>query len=194
LDPPQRTPLPGCWDHGSGSQDPTGYEVGREFTLSDKSEFTETNKVVDFRALIRGFQSLTEAVEVEVSVDTSQHVIGRDMVIEAKIVKQPSRRRLNPHHRHLSRIRRGSESRPSLPDGHLLRKIDRFVDLTGLRGHLGPCYSDVRRPSIDAELMIRMLIVGYCFGICSERQLCEEVHLNLAYRLAGVRPPGGCSG
>ena len=69
-----------------------------------------------------------------------------------------------------------------VPDDHLLRKIDRFVDLTGLRAHLGPYYSDVGRPSIDPELMMRMLIVGYCFGIRSERRLCEEAHLNLAYR------------
>jgi transposase len=69
-----------------------------------------------------------------------------------------------------------------VPDNHLLRKIDRFVDLSGLRAHLGPYYSEVGRPSIDPELMIRMLLVGYCFGICSERRLCEEVHLNLAYR------------
>jgi transposase len=69
-----------------------------------------------------------------------------------------------------------------VPDAHLLRKIDRFVDLTGLRAHLGSYYSDVGRPSIDPELMMRMLIVGYCFGIRSERRLCDEVHLNLAYR------------
>ena len=69
-----------------------------------------------------------------------------------------------------------------VPDNHLLRKIDRFVDLSEVRAHLGPYYSDVGRPSIDPELMIRMLIVGYCFGIRSERRLCEEVHLNLAYR------------
>src|SRR5271169_5593053 len=69
-----------------------------------------------------------------------------------------------------------------VPDNHLLRRIDRFVDLSGLRAHLGPYYSDVGRPSIDPELMMRMLIVGYCFGIRSERRLCEEVHLNLAYR------------
>ena len=69
-----------------------------------------------------------------------------------------------------------------VPENHMLRKIDRFVDLTGLRAHLGPYYSDVGRPSIDPELMMRMLIVGYCFGIRSERRLCEEVHLNLAYR------------
>ena len=71
---------------------------------------------------------------------------------------------------------------PWRPDNHLLRKIDRFVDLSEVRAHLGPYYSDVGRPSIDPELMIRMLIVGYCFGIRSERRLCEEVHLNLAYR------------
>ena len=69
-----------------------------------------------------------------------------------------------------------------VPSDHFLRKIDRFVDLSGLRAHLGPYYSDVGRPSIDPELMMRMLIVGYCFGIRSERRLCEEVHLNLAYR------------
>jgi transposase len=69
-----------------------------------------------------------------------------------------------------------------VPDDHLLRKLDRFVDLSELRAHLGPYYSDVGRPSIDPELMIRMLIVGYCFGIRSERRLCDEVHLNLAYR------------
>lgn len=69
-----------------------------------------------------------------------------------------------------------------VPADHLLRLIDRFVDLSGLREHLRPYYSEVGRPSIDPELMIRMLIVGYCFGIRSERRLCEEVHLNLAYR------------
>ena len=69
-----------------------------------------------------------------------------------------------------------------VPDGHLLRKIDRFVDLSDVRAHLEPYYSEVGRPSIDPELMMRMLIVGYCFGIRSERRLCDEVHLNLAYR------------
>ncbi|WP_292665104.1 IS1182 family transposase [Mesorhizobium sp.] len=69
-----------------------------------------------------------------------------------------------------------------VPADHLLRSIDRFVDLSGLRSHLRPFYSEIGRPSIDPELMIRMLIVGYCFGIRSERRLCEEVHLNLAYR------------
>src|SRR6187402_3647103 len=69
-----------------------------------------------------------------------------------------------------------------VPADHLLRSIDRFVDLSGIREHLRPYYSDTGRPSIDPELMIRMLIVGYCLGIRSERRLCEEVHLNLAYR------------
>src|ERR1700690_2838910 len=64
----------------------------------------------------------------------------------------------------------------------MLRKIDQFVDLSEVRAHLEPYYSETGRPSIDPELMIRMLIVGYCFGIRSERRLCEEVHLNLAYR------------
>src|SRR6187402_2042999 len=69
-----------------------------------------------------------------------------------------------------------------VPMDHLLRSIDRFVDLSDLRSHLHPFYSEIGRPSIDPELMVRMLIVGYCFGIRSERRLCEEVHLNLAYR------------
>lgn len=69
-----------------------------------------------------------------------------------------------------------------LPADHMLRSIDRFVDLSGIREHLAPFYSATGRPSIDPELMIRMLIVGYCFGIRSERRLCEEVHLNLGYR------------
>jgi len=69
-----------------------------------------------------------------------------------------------------------------VPEKHLLRAIDGFVELDGLRRELEPFYSAIGRPSIDPELMIRMLIVGYCFGIRSERRLCEEVHLNLAYR------------
>src|SRR5471032_1747111 len=69
-----------------------------------------------------------------------------------------------------------------VPCDHMLRAIDRFVDLSGVRAHLEPYYSAVGRPSIDPELMIRMLLVGYCFGVRSERRLCDEVHLNLAYR------------
>jgi transposase len=69
-----------------------------------------------------------------------------------------------------------------VPEDHLLRRIDRFVDLGGIRGHLAPFYSSTGRPSVDPELMIRMLLIGYVMGIRSERRLCEEVHLNLAYR------------
>jgi transposase len=69
-----------------------------------------------------------------------------------------------------------------VPANHLSRGINQFFDLTDLRAYLAPFYSHTGRPSIDPELMIRMLIVGYCFGIRSERRLCEEVHLNLAYR------------
>lgn len=69
-----------------------------------------------------------------------------------------------------------------VPDDHLLRVIDKFADLGFVREHLKDYYSHTDRPSIDPELMIKMLLVGYCFGIRSERRLCEEVHLNLAYR------------
>lgn len=69
-----------------------------------------------------------------------------------------------------------------VPRDHLVRGIDRYFDLSGLREQLAPFYSHTGRPSIDPELMLRMLLVGYCFGIRSERRLCEEVQLNLAYR------------
>src|SRR5256884_2912803 len=69
-----------------------------------------------------------------------------------------------------------------VPTDHLLRSIERFVELGELRRELTPFYSAIGRPSVDPELLIRMLIVGYCLGIRSERRLCEEVHLNLAYR------------
>src|SRR2546427_2749086 len=71
-----------------------------------------------------------------------------------------------------------------IPAGHLLRRINPIVTrlLAGMREKLAPFYSDIGRPSIDPELMIRMLIVGYCYGIRFERRLCEEVELHLAYR------------
>ncbi len=69
-----------------------------------------------------------------------------------------------------------------VPQDHLLRAIDRYLDLTEFRAHLKHFYSHIGRPSVDPELIIRMLIIGYCYGIRSERRLCEEVHLNLAYR------------
>jgi len=71
-----------------------------------------------------------------------------------------------------------------IPTGNLLRRINPVVTriLVELRDKLASFYSDIGRPSIDPELMIRMLIIGYCYGIRSERRLCEEVELHLAYR------------
>src|SRR6185503_4616921 len=71
-----------------------------------------------------------------------------------------------------------------IPENHLLRRMNVFVTvaLAELHKELEPYYSDIGRPSIDPELMIRMLLVGYCFGIRSERRLCQEVELHLAYR------------
>jgi transposase len=71
-----------------------------------------------------------------------------------------------------------------IPPGHLLRRINPIVTqvLDELREKLKPFYSEIGRPSIDPELMLRMLVVGYCYGIRSERRLCEEVELHLAYR------------
>jgi len=75
------------------------------------------------------------------------------------------------------------QPRTAHPAGHLLRRINPVVALdTGeLREKLEPFYSEIGRPSIDPELMIRMLIVGYCYGIRFERRLCEEVELHLGY-------------
>src|SRR6267154_413869 len=67
-------------------------------------------------------------------------------------------------------------------EDHLLRRIARVLDLSDVRRQLAPYYSAMGRPSLDPELMIRMLLIGYIYGIRSERRLVEEVHLNLAYR------------
>lgn len=69
-----------------------------------------------------------------------------------------------------------------IPSDHLLRHLDSVLNLNWLRTKLAPFYSHTGRPSIDPELMIRMLLVGYCYSIRSERRLCQEVELNLAYR------------
>jgi transposase len=70
----------------------------------------------------------------------------------------------------------------AVPEDHLVRAIDAALDLSWLRGELAPHYSCMGRPSIDPELMIRMLVVGYVFAIRSERLLCREIQVNLAYR------------
>ena len=71
-----------------------------------------------------------------------------------------------------------------IPADHLLRRINVFATavLAGLHEQLKAFYSDIGRPSVDPELMIRMLLVGYCYGIRHERRLCQEVALHLAYR------------
>src|SRR5258708_39807628 len=96
-----------------------------------------------------------------------------------------------------------------IPGDHLLRSIDRFVEFGELRRELAPFYSTLGRPSIDPELMIRMLIVGYCFGIRSERRrtppgapgLCQKIFRQIRApapprrpraQPAPTHPPGGC--
>ncbi len=69
-----------------------------------------------------------------------------------------------------------------VPGDHLLRRIDAALDLSWLRGEMKAHYSHLGCPSICPELMVRMLIVGYCYSIRSERRLCQEVKMNLAYR------------
>ena len=69
-----------------------------------------------------------------------------------------------------------------VPADHALRAVDRLLDTAFIRRVMAPHYSAIGRPSIDPELMIRMLLVGYLNGVRSERKLCAEVHLNLGYR------------
>jgi transposase len=69
-----------------------------------------------------------------------------------------------------------------VPPDHLVRQIDGLLDLSWVHNELAPFYSHTGRPSIDPVLMIRMLIVGYVFALRSERRLCAEVQVNLAYR------------
>ena len=69
-----------------------------------------------------------------------------------------------------------------VPQDHLLRRIDWLLDFDAIRAELAALYSHTGRPSVDPELMLRMLLIGYLYGIRSERRLVEEIHLNLAYR------------
>ena len=84
----------------------------------------------------------------------------------------------------------------AVPDDHLVRQIRALLDLSWVYAELAPYYSGMGRPSIDPVLMIRMLIIGYVFAIRSERQICREVQVNLAYRwfcdlgLEDTPPPG----
>ena len=70
----------------------------------------------------------------------------------------------------------------AVPDDHLVRKIDAVLDLSWVHAELAPHYPTLGRPSVDPVLMIRMLIIGYVFGLRSERLLCREVQVNFAYR------------
>jgi transposase len=69
-----------------------------------------------------------------------------------------------------------------IPEVHLLRLIDRYVDFSFVRERLKDSYSPTGRPSIDPEVLLRLLLVGYLYGIGSERRLLEEVKMHLAYR------------
>src|SRR6202162_375957 len=69
-----------------------------------------------------------------------------------------------------------------IPEDHLLRLIDRYVDFSFVRERLKGFYSPTGRPSIDPEVLLRLLLVGYLYGITSERRLMDEVRMHLAYR------------
>lgn len=69
-----------------------------------------------------------------------------------------------------------------VPEGHLLRMADRYVDFSFIRRKVKHLYSHTGRPSIDPEVLIRMLLIGYLYGITSERRLCEEVQMHIGYR------------
>lgn len=80
-----------------------------------------------------------------------------------------------------------------VPDDHLLRRIDKILDLSWLRDEMKPHYSHLGCPPVYPELMMRILLVGYCYSIRSERRLCDEVSLRSsprAYRL--VSSPDSC--
>ncbi len=69
-----------------------------------------------------------------------------------------------------------------IPEDHILRLIDKHVDFSFIRSKVQHLYSHTGRPSVDPEMMMRMLLVGYLFGISSERRLCDEVQMHLGYR------------
>ena len=69
-----------------------------------------------------------------------------------------------------------------VPENHLLRLIDRHVSFDFVRAKLKASYSDTGRPSIDPDLLLRMLLVGYLYGVTSERKLVEELRMHVAWR------------
>ena len=89
----------------------------------------------------------------------------------------------------MGRLERGQEQLfyefcldDQVPPNHLVRKLDALLDFEAIRTQLEPFYSEIGRPSVDPEVMIRMLLIGYCYSIRSERKLCEEVGYNMAYK------------
>lgn len=77
-----------------------------------------------------------------------------------------------------------------VPAEHLLRRVDRALDLAEVRAQLACCYSRIGRPSVDPELLLRLLLVGYLYGVTSERRLVAEVRVNVAYRWFARLPFG----
>src|ERR1700745_733615 len=69
-----------------------------------------------------------------------------------------------------------------IPENHLLRLIDRYVSFDFVREKLKPFYSETGRPSIDPERLLRILLIGYLYGVTSERKLIEELRMHLAWR------------
>ena len=69
-----------------------------------------------------------------------------------------------------------------VPENHLLRLVDNHIDFGFVRDQLKDCYSEAGRPSIDPELLLRILLIGYLYGISSERKLVEELRMHLAWR------------
>jgi transcriptional regulator with XRE-family HTH domain len=107
----------------------------------------------------------------------------RSDIVEPKFNVADRTSKLDPYADKLSRMLL-QEAGKSRKQKRTIKQLHADLAALGYNGsynRVGPYYSDVGRPSIDPELMMRMLIVGYCFGIRSERRLCEEVHLNLAY-------------
>jgi hypothetical protein len=109
-----------------------------------------------------------------------QIVIGSDAIFLSKLVL--TRVQVAPAQLSYDFCRDNHE-----PADHLLRRIDRVLDLESIRTALKSFYSSIGRPSVDPELMMRMLIAGSCLGLRSERRLCGEVHHG-GFRCCPLRP------
>jgi transposase len=99
-----------------------------------------------------------------------------------EVIRSGNRRMMGPAVGRQDRLFYEFDLEERIPHDHLLRRIDAVLDLGWLRTDLAPFYSHPGCPSVDPELMVRMLLIGYCYSIRSERRLCREVELNLAYR------------